>query len=376
MRILWGEKEVHHVEDLLLDFCHKSLAAKQWNDDLKKYIYGVHGLLLSYLRDTTDPEDLRRRHETFVKNCRDHVKGDFSVLPNDNYIYPYIGHHLEEAGLFHEFPVLYFDLKFLQAKIEHAGLSDLFIDLKKYRRHITNDNDPELVSQIEDLEHFLMHNTTILVKQKNNKSLDLVQLGLNFSEDGFVSRAARKLASERSIQGNSCYLSLERKKRPLIYDQLPIIDFKMKGSITVTRFTDDPNEILVGNSIGEIFLADCKERSKKVFFQGYAKGDGIKNIVLSSDFKHFLALSNNGIVKCYTIVDDPTGNEPKSPRQLQNNWSNICNQSSNEVRSLTDIQLKNEKITDVAFGENDENIAICTAEGTVQVCVFIVKGTH
>jgi hypothetical protein len=78
-------------------------------------------------------------HEKLL-NCYKSVSGgNFSNLPNDNYIYSYIGYHLNEAEMWSEFPNLYLDLEFIGAKLKVTGPGDLLVDYKKYSRFITGE---------------------------------------------------------------------------------------------------------------------------------------------------------------------------------------------------------------------------------------------
>lgn len=63
--------------------------------------------------------------------------GDFSKLPNDNYIFSYIGYHISEAEMWDEFYSLFIDLNFIGAKLKVTGPGDLLVDYKKYRSYIT-----------------------------------------------------------------------------------------------------------------------------------------------------------------------------------------------------------------------------------------------
>ena len=183
----------------MLDFCHKSLAAKKWNDDLGCYIYGVHDLLLCHLRQKLSAEQLKNKHRSFIEKYRTYCNGDFSKLPNDNYSLSYIAHHLEQAEMFEEFQSLFMNFDFLQTKINYTGISDLFIDLKKYRKYITNNGDKTIESNLEDLEQFLESQANTLVKHRLMKCLDLVQIALDYQKEGYVKETAKELASKDRI---------------------------------------------------------------------------------------------------------------------------------------------------------------------------------
>lgn len=82
---------------------------------------------------------LQDLHKKLLDSYKSVSGGKFSNLPNDNYIYFYIGHHLSEAQMWSEFPGLYLDLEFVGAKLKATGPGDLLVDYKKYRRFIAGD---------------------------------------------------------------------------------------------------------------------------------------------------------------------------------------------------------------------------------------------
>jgi apoptotic protease-activating factor len=78
-------------------------------------------------------------HSKLIDSYRSASSGNFSNLPNDNYIYSYIGYHLHEAQMWSEFPKLYLDLEFIGAKVKVTGPGDVLVDYKKYRKFIVGD---------------------------------------------------------------------------------------------------------------------------------------------------------------------------------------------------------------------------------------------
>jgi hypothetical protein len=53
---LWS-RNTYEVEDMTSDFIKKSLAVSKWNELLDSYVYGIHDLLLYYLkRELSDEE--------------------------------------------------------------------------------------------------------------------------------------------------------------------------------------------------------------------------------------------------------------------------------------------------------------------------------
>lgn len=361
----------HKVADDMILLCHKSLAAKHWNVDLKSYVYGVHDLLLCHLRRKLTPEKLKDMHRSFIEKYRKYCKGDFSKLPNDNYSYSYIGHHLEQSGLHDEFPKLYLDFDFIRNKIYHTGLSDMLIDLKKYRRLITkNTEDGE--AKIRDLERFLEAQAGIIAEHRRRECLDLVQIAMNHSSTEYVNQKACELAT---TQQSNLYVIYNNALTPM-HNNIPSSE-EVPTDIKTAFFTDNPDKILIGNRSGEVVLWDCETRSQTVF-SGHNKKTAIIKIIVSSE-EYFLTLSDDGQVKLFIMREGEQSNgsvstpmRVRSPREKQPFWSGIFSNTDSKDNSIVTISINDEMITDMVLSDNDighKRIAICTQQGTIQVWI-------
>lgn len=365
MKILWGKENEYQIDELMLDLCNKSLAAVKWNEDLQTYIYGIHDLLLCHLRTKLTPDELIQMHTSVIEKYRKYCGYDFSKLPDDNYIYSYIGHHLKEAKLFGEFPKLYLDFGFIQAKIMHSGLTDLLLDLKKYRRYITHfDNS----AQVTDVERFLQEQANIIVEHRRKKCLDIIQIAMNHPYEGYVTQTAKQLAMTK---GQYLYLShnknLEHVNTSLIHE-LPM-------NICTSVFTDYSNGVLIGNTSGKIILWNCKNNEQQIF-NGHNEEDSIKKLIVSTNGDCFLSLSSAGIIKLFHLHlnDEFESNGPhlESPRQKQNSWSNIFKNNNDLDNSVVEFSVKGEIILDMAFGYDEQYIAACTNKAKIQVFIILI----
>lgn len=349
----------------MLDFCRKSLAAKKWNKDLKTYIYGVHDLLLCHLRKKRTSDELKQMHESIIKRYCKYCNNDFSKLPDDNYIYSYIGYHLKQAKLFEKFPHLYLNFNFIQAKIIHAGLNDLLLDLKKYRKYITSDYKDEYVEKISDMERFLQEQASTIVEHKRKKCLDIVQIAMDYPYQGYIAQTANNLAKIRRE-----YLYLSHKKS-LQYVNMPLTE-EISTDICTSSFTDDPELILTGNTSGKIILWDFENKQQKIF-NGHREEYSIKKVIVSTTGDYFLALSNAGIIKLFRLFNgnneifDQHYMHAESPRQKQSAWFEIWKNSNDQDDSLAEFWVENEIILDMAFGYEDKYVAACTNNATIQV---------
>ncbi|XP_043802978.1 apoptotic protease-activating factor 1-like isoform X2 [Apis laboriosa] len=361
LEILW-EGGLFQVEEMMLDLCHKSLAAKQWNDELRSYIYGVHDLLLCHLRQKFSKNELIQMHKSLIKKYRKYCNGDFSKLPADNYSHSYIGYHLEQAKLYDEFPNIYLDFDFIQQAIVHSGLNNLLIDLNNYRKYITKDCDPEYEKRFVDLEKFLEENSSTIAEHRRKKCLDIVQIAMSHPYPGYIKDTAIKLA-----KGRSKYLYLFHDKTGQI--DIPLSE-EMSTEICTSCFINDPNLILIGNQSGEIFLWYSIFKRQKVF-NGHDKNCCIKKIIVCNEGDYFLSLDDRGIVKLFKIFDDENYEESNnailSPRQKQSFWSGIFTSKIPRDDSSVVFSVPNEIILDVTFSHDSSSIAACTNKGTIRI---------
>jgi APAF-1 helical domain len=75
----------------------------------------------------------RKLVDAYVSKCG----GEFGSLPNDNYIFWFLGYHLYKGGCSHLFPQIYLNLNFIAAKLRATGPSDLLNDFRKYVDYIS-----------------------------------------------------------------------------------------------------------------------------------------------------------------------------------------------------------------------------------------------
>lgn len=347
---------------MMLDLCHKSLAAKQWNSELRSYIYGVHDLLLCHLRKKFSQDELIQMHRSLIEKYRKYCNGNFSKLPADNYIYSYIGYHLEQAQLYDEFPNIYLDFNFIQEAIIHSGLNNLLIDLNNYRKYITKNNDQVYEMHFADLEKFLEEQSSIIAEHRRKRCLDIVQIAMSHPYKGYVKDTAIQLAKERS---KYLYIFHNKKLRQM---DMPSSE-EMTTEVYALCFTHDPNLILIGNGTGEILLWDSFYKRQRVF-TGHDKSCCIKKIIISNEGDCFLSLDDHGIVKLFKLFTDENYEEkniPLSPRQKQSFWSGIFTSKIPHDDSSAMFSVPGEIILDMTFAHDSSSVAACTNKGTIRV---------
>ena len=106
-------------------------------------LYGIHDLLLDYLKSRMGADEQRDAHRKLINSYFAECKNNYGALPDDNYIFWFLGYHLYKAEYTELFPRVYLNLSFISAKLRATGPSDLLNDFRKYKDYIS-----ETVSKI------------------------------------------------------------------------------------------------------------------------------------------------------------------------------------------------------------------------------------
>ena len=114
----------------------KSLIAQHVEEQSYTVLYGIHDLLLDYLKSELSPEYQKLAHRKLIDAYLNNCQMDYGALPNDNYIFWFLGYHLYKAEYTHLFPEIYLNLDFISAKLRATGPSDLLNDFRKYEDYI------------------------------------------------------------------------------------------------------------------------------------------------------------------------------------------------------------------------------------------------
>lgn len=134
------KKDKYEIEDIITELKNRSLLVYAYNEHLNCYVCGIHDLLLAHLKMMIDKKTIIELHRSLIDNYLELSGNNYANLPNDNYIFTYIGHHLLEAEREEDFPKIYFNLEFIGAKIRYAGIADLVGDFKRYKKYITQND--------------------------------------------------------------------------------------------------------------------------------------------------------------------------------------------------------------------------------------------
>ncbi|XP_046746369.1 uncharacterized protein LOC124411328 [Diprion similis] len=358
LSIFW-ELNPAEVDLIMSTFCKKSMAVRQWHVHLKTYIYGVHNLMLRHLRDKLTGESLKNLHKTYVNKNFLACKWELSNLPKDNYIYSYIGHHMEEGELLNKFPKVYFDFKFIEAKIYHIGPGDLLIDLKKYRKYITQESQ-ELLDKVTDLEKFLVQQASILAEYRRRNCLDLVQVALKHPYSGFVRDTAEALAHKRQ---NSLYLSHLKNNN----QHLNSLSEEFYMQVQSVAFTNEASVILIGNDRGEVLLWNCHD-GHHIVFHGNNRDYPIRKIITPRNGEYFVSISEDGKAKLFDLSKQREFYmKTLNPRTRQKDWQTMYENENNQDHSKVTFAVNDQKIMDISICSNSCKIAACTENGKIMV---------
>lgn len=152
LQVLW-QCSPYEVEEKIAILVSKSLIAKhvvhhqfqleqEQEHPVVSVLYGIHDLVLDYLKTHVTYEEQRLCHrkliDAYLSLYCSRLDGDdnYGALPNDNYIFWFIGYHLYKAEYCELFPTIFLHLNFISAKLRATGPSDLLNDLRKYQDYI------------------------------------------------------------------------------------------------------------------------------------------------------------------------------------------------------------------------------------------------
>uniref|UniRef100_A0A1Y1N3Z0 CARD domain-containing protein n=1 Tax=Photinus pyralis TaxID=7054 RepID=A0A1Y1N3Z0_PHOPY len=390
MQIIWNLDDLHDVHEKMQELQNKSLIVSYYNQELKTYVYGVHDLFLAYLKEKLSADALVAQHKQLISSYKRVSNDNFANLPNDNYIYQYLGYHLKHAQCYNEFSV-YFDLKFIGAKIKAIGTADLLRDYQLYKNYITR-NDEVLLKKLGEYINFVKARGHDLYKYSD---MDIIQCGLGQPKDSSIYNAALVLAKE---QPQSLYLQLQSSQENVYFTHT----LDLQQDVSAACFTCDVDQILVGMKNGDINLWEQSRNHKLYVFPGHT--DTILHLRFCPDGNGFLSVSEDGCVKIWNLdgvvlrnsngeIYDENGfnDHIPSPRTKQSYWQNFYENNrqdridrSKTCRISKDGQL--DKVICAAYANHSKNDIVTgcfsgnvfvwnVAEEPVVVCTIHGRGT-
>ncbi|XP_063709828.1 uncharacterized protein LOC134838265 [Culicoides brevitarsis] len=279
----------------------------------KIFVCSLHFIYYSYLRKKLTPLEIREMNEKLVKRygvhalVSDRSEPKMVDIPDDNYFYYYIGHHLLEAEMFDLFPKLYFDFEFLEGKIRATGLPNTLGDLQIYVYQIADDNY-QRQQLLHGLMEFLLSIEEILLKSPDTC---LLQYAFN-SKDSIVSKEAERQICQYRDRVWFRDSDHSHKYRQIV--QLP-------ASTNMVKFFNDPNAALsvINNNI--ILLKDLSLQYPVNSTQFIGHESKVKQIEILDD-EYFVSLDEAGHIRLWSIKNTPVSKRINRERNDTQNGNN------------------------------------------------------
>uniref|UniRef100_A0A336KW62 CSON000568 protein n=1 Tax=Culicoides sonorensis TaxID=179676 RepID=A0A336KW62_CULSO len=260
------------------------------------FVCSLHFIYYSYLKKKLSINEVRQMNLNLVNNygvhalVSDRSEPKMVDIPDDNYFYYYIGHHLLEAKMFDIFPKLYFDFEFLEGKIRATGLPNTLGDLHIYVNQIA-ENDYQKQQLLHGLVEFLLSIEEILLKSPDTC---LLQYAFN-SKDSIVSKEAERQISHFRDRVWFRDSDHSHKYRQIV--QLP-------APSTLVKFFKDPNAALSVISNNIILLKDLSPQYPVNSTQFVGHESKIKAIEILDD-EYFVSLDELGHLRLWSIRNTP-----------------------------------------------------------------------
>lgn len=268
-------------------------------------------------------------------------------LPQDGYIYYFIGRHLKKSNEVKYFPDLFLDFKFLENKMRCTSLPSTVGDLDTYRDEIIGTDitkRSEREELLDDITTFLQNIEEMIVQSNRT---NLLQYAINYSDSVRV----EAIKQARTYKNRLWLRDIDHTHK-----QRQIIQLPKNGNII--RFAD-PNIGLIALEDSQILLKDLSSvyTVESTLYQGHTKPTvKIIDMIKLSD-QHFLSLDANGNVKVWSLVNTPTIKRHKhdnidrtiSRRRQSQNESVLTERKS--VQNITNSKSSS-KITTVYYSNN------------------------
>ncbi|XP_046440097.1 apoptotic protease-activating factor 1-like isoform X2 [Daphnia pulex] len=371
LQILWKCSR-YEMEERISLLVANSLVAQHFQEHSSNCIvlYGIHDLLLDYLKSHMSAEEQRNAHRKLVDSYFAECKDNFGELPDDNYIFWFLGYHLYKAEYTEFFPRVYLNLSFVSAKLRATGPSDLLNDFRKYKDYISEISGRNS-QRVEDYMHFIRTCGHIVVHCRH---LDIVQLALQQPKNSSVYNDALELAKKakekfylecRSV-GSQTKESMDQVLRSTILNY---------GHVTAACFTQDGQRLLSAVDDGQIRMWDVDSGKELHRFIGHS--GSIHQLSLSKDAKRFVSSSADGSVKVWDLsavigkLDEieHRPNKTPSPRMRQDSWHNMFDVSDRVItdNSLTTYTGHTNEVLGARFSENGAQVVSCGLDNTARI---------
>ncbi|CAH1261258.1 unnamed protein product [Diabrotica balteata] len=329
LQILWN-KTSNEVRNIMSTLAGKSLVVRFFHTDLNIYIYGIHDIYLSYLKEVTK-ENRKILHRKLLTGYDKITNSDYTKLPDDNYTLQFIGYHMFHGEEFEKFKE-FLNLNFLELKIKAVGTEDVLRDMDKYRNYITR-KENHVEEKLRQYKDFIKRCGGHLYSYMQT---NIVQYALKENKDSYVFKDAMNIAKTSP----HLYFQLQKSCEELdLIQNIPI-----KDDIHSACYVDSPNRILIGTVKGNIKLFYERSVTEISNFVGHA--GAITNLIISPDKRYFLSISIDSTIKLWKFAPDSSRNSRDfsngfekglieavvSPKNKQPHWLDIHTADRGQIK--------------------------------------------
>ncbi|XP_076252034.1 death-associated APAF1-related killer isoform X2 [Rhynchophorus ferrugineus] len=339
LQILWNLPELN-VRNIMSTFCENSLIVQSYCEKNGKYVYAIHKVLAYYLKSEFK-DQLQIINRQLIAGYHRLTRGDFQLLPDDNYSFCFLGYHLAQSHL--DAFSIYTDLLFLEAYLKKAGKYNVLNDMDTFQRFYTNMFDHDVL--------VLQSRRFTLLKDLINKFGSILY---NFPNIDIIQYVFQDRAQ------NWPSLPIERTNNRLLFKFLTPFDeelkdyeeIRMSEDISCAAFTT-LNYILVGCCQGSIKLFYGLQNKEICTFSGHSSS--VKKLVVSPDKKYFLSISDDGLMIWklpLSIKPCTEGALSYIPQIKQSNWKDFfCPENSQTYWPKKTFKLEDDELVTAAFYE-------------------------
>ena len=164
------------------------------------------------------------------------IEFDYSLLPNDNYIYHSLAYHLYFADRQHLFAPIFLNLRFAANKISQVGPSDLLNDYIDFQRFFFAENEIKL----DDYRSFVASNSSVLCEP----NLDILQIALCESDESQVYQDAYQLVTSLDSDLNRSYFNWTNKHNCSMEAPPKLLNFKCHHEVNCATYSPDSRYIV------------------------------------------------------------------------------------------------------------------------------------
>lgn len=356
LKILWGVT-THEVEDTMNTFYRRSLVLRKYVDKLNQQVYGIHDIIMEYLKKSVSKSDLQNMHKDLMTKLNKSCLGDFSTLREDSYIFSYLCHHVDNANMWDTYRDQFFSLKYLERKLKATGPGDLLLDLHKYKSGL-EDNKTDNHQKIEDIKN-LVHDSGWDIHQGD---VDIVQCALLQPPQSFLRIEGSKIANSNGTSKLYLNATVPRKRpRDLIanFGNVQAVSLVTNNCVDLA----DGRVLIYPDSEGLIAEVDMHYRSKRRTFK---ESSPVVMLKMSPLHDKFLTALENGFINIWSMSSQNTSTADTPPPSLKQKSHQPFFE---DTRSTPCLSLPHKlRVNCASFSSDGRLIVSASADGVV--CIW------